>query len=141
MSTWSTEPGFSARKPERGPGDDQITDRPSRAWQRFPRSEFLMASRHSVSCARFENELGIKYEIQEAEAFFETFFEMFPQIAAYQPRRLRMLSAWTVFALSAEPVAGFLRSWMIATAITGRHSNGARRSSSTLPFRVREPIS
>jgi DNA polymerase I-like protein with 3'-5' exonuclease and polymerase domains len=33
-----------------------------------------------------QNELEINYEIHEAPGFFKTFFEMFPQIAAYHAR-------------------------------------------------------
>ncbi|MGA9579764.1 MAG: DNA polymerase, partial [Terrimicrobiaceae bacterium] len=35
---------------------------------------------------QIEEKLGIKYEIDEAEAFFEAFFEMFPKIVAYQTK-------------------------------------------------------
>ena len=76
-----------------------------------------------------QNELGINYEIQEAQGFFETFFEMFPQIPAYQARAAEdALSLDRVYTIGGTRGAGSLRFWRIARATTGRHSNGARRS-------------
>jgi DNA polymerase I len=73
------------KKPERGPGDDQITDR-LRSVAKVPTLGISYGLTPFGFVRQVQNELGINYEIQEAQGFFETFFEMFPEIAAYQAR-------------------------------------------------------
>jgi DNA polymerase-1 len=73
------------KKAERGSGDDQITDR-LRSVAKVPTLGISYGLTPFGFVRQVQNELGINYEIQEAQGFFETFFEMFPQIAAYHAR-------------------------------------------------------
>jgi DNA polymerase I-like protein with 3'-5' exonuclease and polymerase domains len=73
------------KKPERGPGDDQITDR-LRSVAKVPTLGISYGLTPFGFVRQVQNELGINYEIHEAPGFFKTFFEMFPQIAAYHAR-------------------------------------------------------
>jgi hypothetical protein len=116
------------KKPQRGPGDDQITDR-LRSVAKVPTLGISYGLTPFGFVRRIRNELEMEFTIQEAQGFFETFLRCSLRSPLITPGRLRTPSAWTVFALSEEPGAGSLRSWMTATAITGRHSNGARKSS------------
>jgi hypothetical protein len=125
------------KKPERGPGDDQITDR-LRSVAKVPTLGISYGLTPFGFVRQVQNELGINYEIHEAPGFSKRSLRCSLRLPLITPGRLKMPSASTVFALSAEPGAGFLHLWMTETATTGHHSNGVRRSSSTLPFRVRE---
>jgi DNA polymerase I len=73
------------RKPERGPRDDQVTD-VLREVAKIPTLGISYCLTPFGFVRQIEEKLGIKYEIDEAEAFFEAFFEMFPEIAAYQTK-------------------------------------------------------
>ena len=128
------------KKAERGPGDDQITDL-LRDVAKIPTLGISYGLTPFGFVRRIRDELGMEFEIQEAEAFFETFFEMFPEIAAYQTK-----AAEDALNLDSVRTIGGTRRWLPplmddpATVITGRHSNDGRRSSSILRFKVREPI-
>ena len=67
------------RKPERGPGDDQVTD-VLREVAKIPTLGISYCLTPFGFVRQIEEKLGIKYEIDEAEAFFKAFFEMFPGI-------------------------------------------------------------
>jgi DNA polymerase I len=73
------------RKAERGPGEDQITD-----LLRDVAKTITLGTSYGLTpfgfVRKIRDELGIEYSIPEAEAFFETFFEMFPGIAAYHAK-------------------------------------------------------
>ena len=73
------------RKPERGPGDDEVTDL-LRDVAKIPTLGTCYGLTPFGFVHRIRDELGIDYEIYEAEAFFETFFEMFHGIAAYHTK-------------------------------------------------------
>jgi DNA polymerase family A len=70
------------RKAERGLGGDQLTN-PLREVAKT----ITLGTSYGLTpfgfVRRIRDELGISFEIQEAQAFFETFFEMFPGIALY----------------------------------------------------------
>ena len=61
----------------------------------------------ATSVRQVQNELGINFEIQEAQGFFETFFEMFPQIAAYHAR-----AAEDALSLDCVCTIGGTRRWL-----------------------------
>ena len=73
------------KKAERGPGDDQITDS-----LRDVAKTITLGTSYGLTpfgfVRRIRDELGIEFDIQEAETFFEAFFEMFPQIAVYHEK-------------------------------------------------------
>ena len=90
---------------------------------------------------QIEEKLGIKYEIDEAEAFFEAFFEMFPEIAAYQTKAAEdALNAESVRTIG-ETRRYLPRSSMIAApVITGRLSSDGSGSWSIRRSKVLAPI-
>jgi DNA polymerase I len=93
------------KKPERGPGDDQITDR-LRSVAKVP-TLGISYGLTPFGFVRQVQELGINYEIQEAQGFFETFFEMFPQIAAYHAK-----AAEDALSLDCVRTIGGTRRWL-----------------------------
>jgi DNA polymerase I-like protein with 3'-5' exonuclease and polymerase domains len=73
------------KKAERGPGDDQITER-LRDVAKVPTLGISYGLTPFGFVRRIRDELGMEFDIQQAQVFFETFFEMFPQIAVYHDR-------------------------------------------------------
>ncbi len=73
------------KKAERGSGDDQITDI-LRDVAKIPTLGISYGLTPFGFVRRIRNELEMEFEIQEAQGFFETFFEMFPEIATYQAK-------------------------------------------------------
>ena len=65
---------------------------------------------------QIRDELGIEYSIEEAEEFFETFFEMFPGIAAYH----RKAEEEAAFRVDVRTIAG-TRRWL--PALVGESSD------------------
>ena len=94
------------KKAERGPGDDQITER-LRDVAKVPTLGISYGLTPFGFVRRIRDELGIDFEIQEAQAFFETFFEMFPQIAAYHER-----AAEDALTLDSIRTIGGTRRWL-----------------------------
>ena len=73
------------RKPERGSGEDQVTDI-LREVAKIPTLGISYCLTPFGFVRQIREKLDIEYEIHEAEAFFEIFFEMFPGIADYQAK-------------------------------------------------------
>jgi len=70
------------RKPERGNGGDQITDQLREVAKKPTLGIFYGLTPWGFSTA-IKEELGIEYSIEEAQGFFDTYFEMFPKVAEY----------------------------------------------------------
>ena len=114
------------KKLERGPGDDQITDR-LRSVAKVPTLGISYGLTPSGFVRQVQNELGTNTRSRRPRGFSKRSSRCSLRSPLIKPGRLRMPSVWTVFTLSEEPGAGS-RFWRIARATTGRHSNGARRS-------------
>jgi DNA polymerase I-like protein with 3'-5' exonuclease and polymerase domains len=94
------------KKAERGLGEDQITDL-LRGVAKIPTLGISYGLTPFGFVRRIRDEPGMEFEIQEAQVFFETFFEMFPQIAAYHAR-----AAEDALSLDHVCTAGGTRRWL-----------------------------
>ena len=94
------------RKPERGDGGDQITDD-----LRSVCKPIVLGTSYGLTPYGFvrqvENDLGIVFTLEEAEAFFESFFDMFPGIARYHER-----AAQEAMNLDSVRTIGGTRRWL-----------------------------
>ena len=70
------------KKPERGPGDDQITD-PLREVAKKPTLGIFYGLTPWGFIRAVRENLNLEYSIEEAKGFFEQYFEMFPGVKTY----------------------------------------------------------
>ena len=70
------------KRPERGPGDDQITDQ-LREVAKKPTLGIFYGLTPWGFVRTVREELDLEYTVEEAEEFFRQYFEMFPGVAAY----------------------------------------------------------
>ena len=103
------------KKAERGPGDDQITDRLRDVAKVPTLGNFLRPHAIRFRAPDPERAGNRVTRSRRPRGFSKRSLRCSLEIAAYHARRLRTLSAWTVFARLAEPGAGFLRLSRIAS--------------------------
>src|SRR5260221_2081210 len=108
------------KKAERGPGEDQITEVLRRV-AKIPTLGTSYGMTPYGFVRQIRDELGIEYSIEQAEEFFETFFEMFPGIALYHARAQEE----AVFRTNVRTIAG-TRRWL--PALVGEPSEDWERN-------------
>src|SRR5260221_7632584 len=96
------------KKAERGPSEDQVTEK-LRKIAKIPTLGTSYGMTPYGFVRQIRDELGLEYSIEQAEEFFDAFFEMFPGIAAYHHKA----EAEADFCTNVRTVAG-TRRWLPA---------------------------